>query len=61
MGVLGSSHELDADSEEREEGQGAVQDRRLIKTLLGNAGAARCYLRCAELEGSMRRFEEAMR
>jgi len=61
VGVLGSSHELDADSEEREEGQGAVQDRRLIKTLLGNAGAARCYLRCAELEGSMRRFEEAMR
>jgi len=59
--VFGTSHELDADAEEREEGQGAVQDRRLIKTLLGNAGAARCYLRCAEVEGSMERFEEAMR
>jgi len=59
--VFGTSHELDADSEEREEGQDAVQVRRLIKTLLGNAGAARCYLRCAEVEESMKKFEEAMR
>ena len=59
--LFGTSPQLDPDAEEREEGKGSVQDRRLIKTLLGNAGAARCYLKCAEVEGLVKRQREGKR
>lgn len=48
--MFGTTQKLDADSEEREEGQGPVEQRRLIKTLLGNASMARIFLLVSDLE-----------
>jgi rhamnogalacturonyl hydrolase YesR len=48
--VFTTSQNLEADGEEREAGDGAIEYRRLIKTLIGNASMARIYLLISDLE-----------